>query len=187
MKINTIVLFLLFFSTAGLGQNVTVKIGSDYKLEKDEIFADHLYSDHSGHYVLMRNTSREGVTEVITKFTPDFQKVWSNPFIPGDNGNRFYTFGLKYFQSNFLNLIKEVDKDKGLSIYHLLPIGKDGEISEPKTIFKFKQNTEVTNQVWSVSKDSSALGVGLISDTYGEKKKKVNYFIKILDLSLIHI
>jgi len=188
--------FLVFLCLAGhytlaFAQVPKINISPELDIDKNKSFQSHLYSDLSGHYLFFEDGfSRNGfnpngsATRVfIDKYDPDFKLLFSKKYELEYNGVN--SWGVRYFNGQFLWLFSETNKKQKYLRYNLMPIDLNGVKAKPLELiqqpYEIYDDKLIPN--WNISKDSTKLLFTAIHDI-DSRKLPFTVFISVLNKDL---
>lgn len=163
MRNPKLVLIALLLANTLFGQKFTVQIGPEFKADRDLDFWGHLYSDPTGHWVLLTDANRgmftyKSFTPVLQKYDRSFKLDFFKEIKVDDEDIQFK--GMFYAQQKFVLCTQKNDKKADKITYSATLIGMDGKPQKPQRISVLQydnKNTEPTNTTWRISEDTSKI------------------------------
>jgi len=180
LLLSAIACFCLAISVSA--QKIDVKVSPEFKLKKSKIFAGHIDSDDTGHYVyynLFSNRFDPSPTLVVAKYNNKFKEVWSHEYLADKKG--VHTYGLKPVKGSFLWLLSEKSGKNKLD-YYLATIDKNGDFGKKTKVnsITFDKKRDQPGEHWVISEDSTKVSVIHIFDR-DKQKLDFEYNVSMVD------
>lgn len=192
MKFYALTIAGMLMTGLVFSQQTTVEIGPEFRTNGEIFLWNHLYSDASGHYVLM--VEEKGLFFSFKKFNPTLQKFDRAFNLSMDkqisvDGSDIMFDDMLYAQQKFVLGTRTDDKKaKKVNISATL-VGLDAASQKTQLIasIPYQNNDTYTDQIkWKVSADTSKIALAAWADN-GDKKLQTALFVSVQGNKLSNI
>ncbi len=170
MRNPRLTLIALLMASALYGQKFSVEIGPEFKTTRDQSFWGHLYSDPTGHYVLLTEGKRgmfgyKSFTPMLQKYDRSFKLDFFKEIKVDDEDIQFDN--MFYAHQKFILSTHKNDKKADRVTYTATIIGMDGKAQKPQRVAAIEyenKDTEPNYVSWRISEDTSKVLLAIWAD-----------------------
>ncbi|MBC7775641.1 MAG: hypothetical protein H7246_09395 [Phycisphaerae bacterium] len=192
MKIFTLSFASLLVASTLFSQKASVEIGPEFKTNGDMYLWNHLYSDPSGHYVLLAEENRGFF--LYKKFTPILQK-YDRAFNLGLNkeikieDSDIEFDDMLYAQQKFVLCTRNNDKNASKVTISATIVGMDATSQKTQRIasIPYDNRDNLPNMIkWKISADTSKILLAAWAD-HDDDKIQTKLLVSVQDNQLANI
>ena len=189
MKSITLTFASMLIASTLFGQKATVEIGPEFKTNGDMYLWNHLYSDASGHYVLLAEENRgyflyKKFTPILQKYDRSFNLGLNQEIKIADSDIEFDD--MLYAQQKFVLCTRNNDKKAGKMIISATVVGMDAATQATQRIasIPYENKDNLPDMIkWKVSKDTSKILLAAWADN-DDNKTPTSLHVSVLDNNL---